>query len=304
MGGANYKKLLPVIVLIAIERARAGVPQVEAGPPLALLPPPAEVDGHVGKAAELPASAGVALPSVVTQINRDIEEISRTTHLRKERRRLAPSAHVPSKAEKRDFGLRPENQQICEMVVRLDSSRHFLELSSSEQEYIRQCVEEERLFRAEQETAAKKERRKLRKQEARALKTTKKEASKRQNTINKLRQHYEDVLRNVDFEKEALERIIQFDTSQLHTIESRLGIMNEGKHTVRDAIIGTSPTVYEAKAGYDYRIYYSPNGSKTLILMIGDKGTQDRDVLWLRSRYNSAASRDLGTLRGIGHPRV
>ncbi len=70
-------------------------------------------------------------------------------------------------------------------------------------------------------------------------------------------------------------------------IDEKLGLMNAGQVIYRESIPDTQPKTYEAKAGYDYRIYYYPNGPKIRIRLIGDKGTQESDINQLRRETTS-----------------
>jgi hypothetical protein len=52
----------------------------------------------------------------------------------------------------------------------------------------------------------------------------------------------------------------------------------------REAISGTDPKTYEAKPGYDYRIYFYRNGNKVRVRLVGDKDTQGTDTDLLRQK--------------------
>jgi uncharacterized protein YaaW (UPF0174 family)/predicted DNA binding CopG/RHH family protein len=325
MVSPNYKKLLPVVILIAAERAQVPSARTEkprpillppstledaregtgvpTGRPTPILLPPSTLEG-AGVGTELtdvlpprtlptskpridepsragveePSYSGIGVPYDIDQIKRHIEEASRTRYAPKEKRKPAPCI---SRVDKRNFDLRPENREICEMAAFLDSSRHFLEMSPDEQATIKELVKEEHLKRMEQERASKNEQRKLRDQEERALKAAKGKASKRDVETAELRKRYRP-LRNLEFEEAALERLIQFENSQRQAIEDAFGIINLEKHKFRGPITDTDPKVYETRAAWDYRIYHCRNGSKTTIRLIGDKGTQESDIAWLK----------------------
>ena len=93
----------------------------------------------------------------------------------------------------------------------------------------------------------------------------------------------EGLLRNLEFDEAALQRLLHLDESQLAPVRDKLGLLNLGNVVYRDAIADTQPKTYEAKAGYDYRIYYHPDGPKLRVRLIGDKGTQESDLKLLRA---------------------
>jgi len=108
-------------------------------------------------------------------------------------------------------------------------------------------------------------------------------ASKSEAQTNKFRRDYCGLLKNLEFDDDAMQRLFRLDESQRRPVDDKLGLLNVGSVVYRDAIAGTNPKTYEAKAGYDYRIYFCPNGSKHRIRLIGDKGTQESDLQMLRT---------------------
>jgi hypothetical protein len=169
---------------------------------------------------------------------------------------------------------------------------HFLELSDTDQQVILQF----RLERTEAERVAireaeelklvqAKETRKERKREESVARSSKKHKLKLHTAVQKRRKHYASLLRNLEFDTAAVERLELFATADgTSQIEDKLGLMNAGQVIYRDSILDTNPKAYETKAGYDYRIYYYRNGPKIRITLIGDKGTQESDISQLQRK--------------------
>jgi len=276
LGGTNYRKLLPVIVLIAMERA--------GGENFSRL-----VQEH--RNSELSAMQQVALAPPgppVSEVSGSAAADTRPPVRRaEERRQPKPTLHVYSRAEKTHFQLRPENRELCSLTAEFCPGRHFLDLSTDEQQFIRDylnVVGEERKEAAEVAEVAAKEKRKQRKREEREERALKKQNRKFDAKIQKRGKEYSKLLRNLEFHPDALERLeLAAQSGGSSQIDEALGLMNVGHTVYRDSIDGTQPKIYEAKAGWDYRIYFCRVNQRTFVRLIGDKGTQSADVEQLRS---------------------
>jgi uncharacterized protein YaaW (UPF0174 family) len=249
LGAPNYKKLLPVIILIAVERATAN---------------------------------GVVRLSV------DNVNLSCTEQAPKDISATASRPpRIYSKAEKMLFQLRPDNLIQCKRAEEL-CDRHFLDLSLEEQQVIRKLVEEEQqsaLIETEITENNKIEARKQREQVEHEQRVVKKEQKKLQSQIKKRGRSYSKLLPNLRFDTAALERLEWFEKKSISSqIEAELGQMNAGRLVYRDSIANTDPKVYEAKAGSVYRIYFYHENSSTCIRLVGDKDTQESDIKQLRNR--------------------
>jgi uncharacterized protein YaaW (UPF0174 family)/putative component of toxin-antitoxin plasmid stabilization module len=259
LGVPNYKKLLPVVILIASQRG--------------------------GGAAAAPSSASrpsspSAVPTVVVEPPKPISpELTLQIHVRRY-----------SKAEKTTFQLRPENRALCQIAKEFFPGTYFLDLSDNDRQAIREIKEEREQAEAKEKRAAeqhsiddRKEARKERKREQTAARAAKKQDRKAEAALAKLTKDYSRLLRNLEFDPEAVERLERLAKAGANAqIDEKLGLMNIGQVVYRHSISDTDPPVYEAKAGYDYRIYYDRNGSKLRIRLVGDKGTQDADIAQLR----------------------
>jgi hypothetical protein len=280
LGGPNYKKLLPIVLLIASERAR-GMHQV----PPALLLPPAQTSTATKQTLPIPERQDhgrlppTALPSEpMAAAARGAQPV--------------PSIRRYSKAEKTNFELRPENRELCKLMEELWAGTHFLELSLEQQQTIREWRQEQIESEIESKRAAEEPKRvqandarKQRKQREAIEHSDKKQRRKHELAVQKLGNNYGKLLRNLEFDFEVLERLetlaVQGGASQ---IDDKLGLMNVGSVIYRDSISGTKPKLYEERAGYDYRVYFYPNGPKIRIRLVGDKGTQPADIEQLRRR--------------------
>jgi hypothetical protein len=172
-----------------------------------------------------------------------------------------------------------------------------LELSPTDQQALRELQRwqheaeiETKRTEAESKRLQIKDSRKERKQKEASAHKIKREQGKVAAAVQKRGKSYSKLLRNLEFDPVALERLEFLDAiGDASQIDEQLGIMNVGQVKYRDSIDGTAPKTYEAKAGYDYRIYFYQNGPKIRIRLVGDKGTQASDCELLRRESASAA---------------
>ncbi len=284
LGAPNYKKLLPVVILIASQRGGARGPAHELT--AAVLPPP-------------PVVASTA--SVFTNQSEDILGIFETdTHGPRLGKRpvSAVDARRYSKAEKTSFQLLSENRALCQITAEIFPEMHFLDLSEEDQQIIRemrtereQAEEEQKRIFEQREAADRKEARKRRKREEREERAAKKQSFKTGASVAKRAKDYSRLLRNLEFAPEAVERLeLLASKGAIYQVDEKLGLMNVGQVLYHDSITGTHPPICEDKAGYDYRIYYQRNGSKLRICLVGDKGTQEDDIAQLKRKTPSHAA--------------
>ncbi len=333
LGGPNYKKLLPVVILVAAARAAATDDTIAthaqeaqvASEKLMRLRVTCRC-GH-GSVEEFSATTADVLFQCskcgqrytfshgsllrldgTGRAEKVIEkavpkstpgpEVARTKPREGESAIAEPqSSHMPerlirrySKAEKLAFNLRPENRALCEIAAEFYPGEHFLDLAEKDQQVIRdlkplrdQTLPDQALIAEQKEIDARKQQRKQRQHEDAAARALKKQRQKTQHSTLRRTKDYARLLRNLEFTPDASERLELLEKSgAVSQIEEKLGLMNAGQVIYRDSISGTHPTVYEAKAGYDYRIYYYRNGGKICVCLIGDKGSQDADLARLR----------------------
>jgi Na+-translocating ferredoxin:NAD+ oxidoreductase RnfC subunit len=126
---------------------------------------------------------------------------------------LSPARRY-SKAEKTTFQLRPENRLLCQIANEFFPGTHFLDLSDKDQQAIRELKSEREQTEAEEKRAAeqraiadRKEARKQRKQEQAAARAAKKQNQKAQAAILQRAKDYSRLLRNLEFDSEAIERL-------------------------------------------------------------------------------------------------
>ena len=192
-----------------------------------------------------------------------------------------------SRAEKIIFRLLPECRALCKLTEELFPGIHFLDLPLSDQHTIKTLIVE----REEAEIKAKRLAAELRvakfekPQKQHNQKETGKHARQdRQQAPNETRsKNYSELFQSLEFTPTALERLELFAAKGgISRIEKKLGLMNEGQIACRHSIARTHPTVYETKAGYDYRIYYDRSGGKIRIRLVGEKSAQEFDISRLR----------------------
>jgi uncharacterized protein YaaW (UPF0174 family) len=278
LGGPNYKKLLPIVILVASDRA-GGIQQSA----LRLAPPPQPEITAV--------DLKVNIPEAWNQ-NRKASSPAPTNVISEKAFRRDAIVNTYSKREKTTFRLRPENRELCMLTEEFFPGGHFLDLSDTDQQFILQFrlerteAEREAIREAEElKLVQAKEARKERKREESVARSSKRHKLKLDTAVQKRRKHYASLLRNLEFDSAAVERLELLATAGgTSQIEDKLGLMNAGQVIYRDSIPDTDPKTYEAKAGYDYRIYYYRNGPKIRIRLVGDKGTQESDISQLQRK--------------------
>jgi hypothetical protein len=215
--------------------------------------------------------------------------VDKLTRSEQYKRALEAPARKASILEKDIFDLKPENRELLGVVRTVCPESHFLDLSPDLQQVVRDLLSEK--LKSDKETeqptveakqAISKEKRKRNGGDQGEARLAGKQASRTEGDIIKLRRHYAGLLRNLEFDDAAIERLSFLQESQIGPVRDKLGILNLGEFVYRDAIANTDPKIYEVKAGYEYRIYFCPNGKKYRIRLIGDKGTQESDLRLLR----------------------
>jgi hypothetical protein len=103
--------------------------------------------------------------------------------------------------------------------------------------------------------------------------------------VEELGKDYANYFPNLKFEDSALAWILSCDKTDRRIIEGKFRLMHqeqlEGKHEVP----GTSPLVWQHDAGHGLRIYFRLDGDhRTLVVMLGTKGTQDSDYAKLKKK--------------------
>jgi uncharacterized protein YaaW (UPF0174 family) len=154
LGSPNYKKLLPVAILIASERA--GLRPI---PPSILLPPSTtsttgerDLPTPPGPEGGVPSPTLTSSPTATVatealnfpeswKTSRQADIPAQTAHIKtasvqpKPRPPTAP-IRIYSKAERTNFRLRPENRELCIETEQRFPGIHYLELSLAEQQII------------------------------------------------------------------------------------------------------------------------------------------------------------------------
>lgn len=305
LGAPNYKKLLPVVILIASQRGEATAISHE---PL-MLNAVSTVESPLAKPLLLPAPAPMAEAAPVDQL--DLTEKPEqpppdflTSQISPSGQRpldfptkkfsppvkASPARRVFSRLERTTFLLSPQNRTLCQLTEKFFPDIHFYDLSGTEQGTIRDLKEYHEQKEAEEgqvlqlcAAAERKEARKQRKREEAEARRAKKHEAKSEAAIAKHLHDYSHLLPSLDFHRDAIERMRQLEeTSAITQVQSKLGLMNAGQVLFRDSIARTDPLIYEVKAGHDYRIYCYKRGQKICIRLIGDKGTQEADLEKLR----------------------
>src|SRR5579883_154784 len=306
LGGPNYKKLLPVVILIATERARGVAPRSLAGivrPLIPSLPDEKQVlspnDPRTRPAQ--PKESRVAEPTTQAPVVGGDHitghpliyppdwlkppKATAQAPARSEKSRSAPPPPdhpTVSKAEKRNFYLRPENQLLREVTEENTPGRHYLELTPDEREIIDGLVRlrleegaeddasEAGLAHGESISGPTNADRNSPDREGQPTKpaaTRKKQAALLVKALPGLKFHPAAI----DHLGYAPEQVI-----------AKLGQINLGQVNPKCTISNTNPKILEFEAGYDYRIYAYRDGPALNIVHIGDKDNQTADIRRLR----------------------
>jgi uncharacterized protein YaaW (UPF0174 family) len=106
-----------------------------------------------------------------------------------------------------------------------------------------------------------------------------------------LRKDYRNYYRSLEFTDEALRALCRLDRDDRRRFESGFGDMNAGLTNEKHYVSGTSPLVWQRDIGKDGRIYFrriSASG-KLVVELIGRKSTQKSDYRKLRRNHTMAA---------------
>jgi hypothetical protein len=320
LGAPNYKKILPVVILIGTNRILISKKDFEAaevkvqlgdifgqqnlegprqqivnsgdaqtptdGINLAFNTPSAVTEGPMrsNQAFELPQPAETAPVSTeeICAIQEDIHQAAE----RKKTKSIKPSS--PLRLSKRDreiFTLR--NPELIRMAESMDLDYHAM--SAEDQSALREIVTEQKALAEEIAQAAEREH----SQTASAAKAAKKSRkvtesaeSARKKRVAKKRTEFRYLLNNLEFTDSALDRLCEASDEQATVFLRELSHLNLGHFNPKCSVQNTSPKVTEQEAGRDGRIYYRPglNGSPTVIELLGTKATQAVDIRALRNR--------------------
>jgi uncharacterized protein YaaW (UPF0174 family) len=303
LGGPNYKKLIPAIIVIATYRAEQKVNPVIPPKPALLLGPsslddltadaPQDVQGDSSESAE--ATAGLAGSAAATYfphpsppkldvagLKKDIEQAAENA---KQSVRPTISARPPrrySKQEKTIFRLKfPELCDTAEYLL----NQHYLEVTEEDQSAVRDLVRERHEFLATEQRERKKRARKNRKKSESQARLERRKRS--QDThLDVERKKFRHAFPNLRFRDGAIRRYIDLGTRQQILAYEQFGQMNRGNLDGKHQVPRTEPRLFQRDAGADLRIYYRREGTQNhvVIHLIGTKNTQDSDYKNMQNR--------------------
>ena len=299
LGAPNYKKLLPAVIFIAAQR-----PLVQENdgnnPTFAVRPKPILLPAYFDKAVvtEEPSkaemSSGPDSVSTTSEMLAKFEtEVVRATSAAKiskhQKAKDAPRKRIASKLDKLIFDQTPENK-ILRDVARESVAEHFLDLSEDEQADIRTMAKERQQI-AELSEQEEKESAKVAAQGNKKLRLDSKvddpsngvgNEKGRRKTKNFLKAAFPNLL----FSDRALDRYREYEGTVLHTsFAAKFRLLDQGDMADKHHVPFTSPKIFQMDCGGKGKLYYrrGNDGHSICIELIGDKNSQPRDLLALRS---------------------
>lgn len=297
LGGPNYKKIIPVIFVVATYRAECEAatatppterphcdnieptpttttsdetPTLREGNPIEAAPV-ARVPGEIQTDG---ASAAFSVPRV-RALETEIKRLAGETRRASMRDHI--TARKPTKRERITFCL--QNPLFCIMAERL-GDKHYLEMSPADQAAIRQLVQED------QENLVKEEKR--RKQEVRIarreLEQSDRGSSKKRKDIERHRKQFERLFPNLEFSVGAIERYLSLDEDRQLVAIGQFKQLDSGYSRDKHHVPRTDPRLFQRDRGSDLRIYYRQNGApnRLSVDLIGTKATQAADYERMR----------------------
>jgi len=245
LGSPNYKKILPVVILAARRRAMMS-----------------DVD--------------------IEQI-RTVEQEVQLAAKRQKPKKSAPS-NAPrrmSEQERRTFDLK--NPELIRMAKELGVEYH--DLLPEEQQYLRDCLEEQNVRAADEAKEATRQLREAKRIEKQNSGTARAAESSLKKNVAKKKAEYRLILSNLEFADPAMEWLCHASEEMKAPFLRELSRLNQGHFNPKCTIKNTFPKITEQEAGKDGRIYYRPgsNGSRTYIALLGTKASQESDIHSLRS---------------------
>lgn len=293
LGAPNYKKVLPVILLIATWRGQcatlgptaspavsSGATQFAAGKPEENSAKPLPRPRPIQRQSEMPdkpaedSTRSGAQPT--GNLGAAIAQVTRQTRQKLASTRADP-VRKPTRMEKVEFNLK--NPGLSKLAQEL-TGEHFLELSTEEQEILVELYREREELQRQEE-----ERQQKLKQQARMLEQkTARNGSKRRRSIESKRREFKPLLPNLEFQDRALERLLSLEEDQRVVVLQQLKQLDAGNIVAKHEVPRTFPRLYQRDAGGSLRIYYRLNGApnRVLVHLIGTKSTQDADYEAMR----------------------
>lgn len=269
LGAPNYKKVLLVILQIAIWRAQSAA----AGPAAS---PTASLGGEMGTSSRPAEASPRSTPPPAGYLEAAIAETTEQTKRKLDSTRPKPR-RKPSAQEKRLFDL--ENPELSKLAREL-TGMHYLELSEEDQAAVREIYREQQELREEEEKRREEQMRRAREEE----KQSARERSRKRKILESKRKEYRRLLPNLTFTDEALERLLALDEKRQGVTLQQFKQLDAGNIQSKHVVPQTRPHLFQRDAGSDVRIYYRIDGApnRVLVHLIGTKSTQDADYEAMR----------------------
>ncbi|MHB8391251.1 MAG: hypothetical protein ACYDBH_16980 [Acidobacteriaceae bacterium] len=281
LASPNYKKLLPVVIFIAANRALSQPDPV---------PNPSR--GSSPEKIVLPPGAAVASKKFIAEFECDVAHttVEAQASKKEERKKNPPKPRIVSKHERNLFNLKPENKMIRD-IARDELGEHFLDLSDEYQEEVRRMAEVRRMTELPENIAALSmkdaEPQTLQGQPAKAAIVEPDDRSATEHTRRKWRKQLEEDRPNLRFSDKALDRFAYFfKNGDLHaSFAKEFRLLNQGIVADKHHIPGTDPKIFQRDCGHSGRVYYRRGNETNLVYieLVGDKNSQDRDLAALRA---------------------
>jgi len=319
LGAPNYKKVLPVVILIATNRPLISENVTSSSLARAQVSNYLQSDAFrqaVANAAKVGSSAQNAPEPVTSNSGLDDETPGPaiTEHIQSETPRLAQET---IQAVQRDIDIctelaRPKrspleglhrkatrqerviltlrNPEICRAAAELGFD--YFEMSPGDQTVVQDIVRERKAFTDPQPEATNGGRTKGVKNKPDAVppnplvedKDDGREDHRLKQRVKKTRAEFRFTLHTLEFKDDALERYCGLPFQDALLFLSEFSRMNRGDLDGEHDVPRTSPKVFQRSAGSAGRVYYRQQGGPAPVLIerIGDKRTQDSDYVALR----------------------
>lgn len=318
LSAPNYKKILPVVILIGANRtlisdndfkvaqtksmigdiygqeaANSAVVEntrdslkITFGNPSVVI----EVPWHSSTFSEglavyetpKPAKDAPVSTEEICAIQEDIHEATEREKLKT----ITPASSIKLSKRDRDI-FRLRNPELIRMAESMDLDYHHM--GDDDQRALRELIEEQKALNEEIAQASEREKR----QTASAVKAAKKTVkvaeaaqSALKKRIGRKRAEFRQLLENLTFTDSALEWLCDAPDDQTDVLLRELRHLNQGHFNPKSTLHNTYPKITEQEAGRDGRIYYrlGSHGSPTIIELIGTKATQEADIRDLQNR--------------------
>lgn len=279
MGAPNWKKVLPVVVLIASQRAIAQTDfrPVASAPDNSPAAKAATASNVERKEIEQALKEETSAAASFTPSS---QEVSPRGGVRRKPETVAHEKRPLSRMDRIVFKQNPANRPLIKFAEDL-GCHDFLALDLETQAVIRELFEEEKTSaRSAVEVVT-------RDPPGVSIGSTgaSTAAPKKQTAIKRKTKELSTLLPNVELAHRAVERLLEYERDNIlyTSFLQQLRVMNDGLRSDKHHVPSTSPKVFQRDAGNGGRVYYRRVGPSSIrVELLGDKATQNSDYKHLR----------------------